>query len=263
MISKLRGIRFFLNKQAPAQVGFLVAGTQKGGTTALDAHLRTHPEICMSVEKEVHFFDRDEHFMAGTPDYARYHRAFDPRPEHRLLGEATPFYMYCHEASRRIWEYNRAMKLIVLLRNPIERAFSHWNMERDRGADSLSFGEAIRQETSRCREALPRQHRVYSYVDRGFYSEQLRRLWRFFPREQTLIARSEDLQTSPKATLDAICDFLDVAPLPDVEAKTVHQRPYAAPMQPEDRSYLQEVYRWEIPALEQLLGWDCAHWRTE
>jgi hypothetical protein len=261
MISKLRGLRVMTGKKVPVRVGFVIAGTQKGGTTALDAYLRTHPEICMAEEKEVHFFDRDEHFVA-VPDYDRYHRAFEVRPGQRLLGEATPFYMYCHEAPRRIWEYNPAMKIIMLLRNPIERAFSHWNMERDRGADPLPFGEAIRTEADRCREALPGQHRVFSYVDRGFYSEQIRRLWRFFPREQTFVARSEDLQAEPKAVLDAICDFLQVERLREVEAKSVHQRAYLAPMLPEDREYLREIYRWEIPALEQLLGWDCESWRS-
>ena len=72
------------------------------------------------------------------------------------------------------------MRLIVILRNPIERAYSHWAMEHRRGNDPLPFNLALEQEDARCREALPLQHRVFSYVDRGFYSAQLRRLWRFF-----------------------------------------------------------------------------------
>ena len=75
------------------------------------------------------------------------------------------------------------MRLIVILRNPIERAYSHWAMEHRRGNDQLPFALALEQEEARCREALPFQHRVFSYVDRGFYSAQLRRLWRFFGRE--------------------------------------------------------------------------------
>ncbi|MGB7755383.1 MAG: hypothetical protein WBL23_04905, partial [Salinisphaera sp.] len=97
-----------------------------------------------------------------------------------VFGEATPIYMYWHDAPRRMWEYNPNMKLIVVLRNPIDRAFSHWNMEKSRNAESLSFWDAIQNEEPRCKEALPYQHRTYSYVDRGFYLEQLRRLWRYF-----------------------------------------------------------------------------------
>ena len=90
------------------------------------------------------------------------------------------------------------MRLIVILRNPIERAYSHWAMEHQRGDDPLPFALALEQEEARCREALPFQHRVFSYVDRGFYSAQLRRLWRFFGREQVLVLTQEELRLSPR-----------------------------------------------------------------
>ena len=90
------------------------------------------------------------------------------------------------------------MRLIVMLRNPIERAYSHWAMEHRRGNDPLPFASALEQEEARCRGALPLQHRVFSYVDRGFYSAQLRRLWRFFGRDQVLVLRQEELRLDPK-----------------------------------------------------------------
>lgn len=169
------------NKPPAPKAGFLICGTQKGGTSALDHYLRAHPEIGMAREKEVHYFDNDSHFLNAAPDYAAYHAAFSPAPSHKILGEATPIYMYWHEAPRRIQEYNPEIKLIVLLRNPVQRAFSHWNMERARNLETLSFQDAIQNETGRCRTALPGQHRIFSYVDRGFYMAQLRRLWSFFP----------------------------------------------------------------------------------
>ncbi len=245
------------------QVDFLIAGTQKGGTTALDLYLRTHPELCMATRKEVHFFDRDDYFQGDAVDYSAYHSFFSPNASQRLLGEATPIYLYWHSAPRRIWAYNPRMKIIVILRNPIERAYSHWNMERDRDADFLPFWEAIQQERERCREALPQQHRVYSYVDRGFYTEQLRRLWRYFPPEQMLILRHEALRETPQPVLDQICDFLGVACSSVATTINAHSRPYATTMTERETAYLRWLFEYDIRALERMLGWDCSAWLAD
>ena len=169
----------------------------------------------------------------------------------RLLGDATPIYMYWEPTPQRIRRYNPAMKLIMLLRNPVTRAYSHWNMERARSSDPLPFEQAIRTETERCRDALPLQHRLYSYVDRGLYSEQIRRIWRHFPVEQTLVLKSEELQHTPDAALARITDFLGVARFPPVEPRNVHARPYQSPMSAEARRYLGEVFEFEIRSLER------------
>jgi hypothetical protein len=241
-------------------VDFLICGTQKGGTTALYHDLRQHPAVCMAGRKEVHFFDDEAAFAGGAPDYAAYHAAFSPTPAHRVTGEATPIYMYWHAAPRRIWEYNPAMKLVVVLRNPIERAYSHWNMETARQADDLPFAEAVRLETERCRAALPLQHRVHSYVDRGFYLEQLRRLWTYFPKTQVLVLRNESLRARPRQVLDEVCAFIGVPPLDTVAGTDVHSHTYAAPMGAEIRAQLRAVFEYDIKGLERALGWDCSDW---
>ena len=134
------------------KVDFIIAGTQKGGTSALDAYLRLDPQICLPHKvKEVHFFEADPLFDTGEPDYRLYHAFFKPRSWHRLVGEATPGYMYCEDVPRRIHAYNPDMKIILSLRNPIDRAFSHWNMNKKRGFEPLSFGDAIRGEEERTR----------------------------------------------------------------------------------------------------------------
>lgn len=168
-------------------VDFVIAGTQKGGTTALHSYLSDHPEICMADPKEVHFFDDDRNFSSGSPEYSKYHAFFSPENTHRLLGEATPSYMYWREAPKRLWEYNPKMKIIILLRNPIERAYSHWNMQRSRKTDQSTFWQAVNNEKTTCDRALLKQNRVFSYVDRGFYMEQLRRLWAYFPKDRVLV----------------------------------------------------------------------------
>jgi len=244
-------------------VNFIICGTQKGGTSALDAYLREHPHICMAEGKEAHFFDNEELFRDEMPDHSVYHSWFTPKPTDKLIGEATPIYMYWHNAPRRIWEYNPNMKLIVVLRNPIDRAYSHWNMERSIGAESLSFWEAIQNEQERCREALPEQHRVYSYIDRGFYLEQLRRLWLFFSKERVLILRNECLKDQPHEVLRDVCDFLEVDYFENIEAKNVHSRCYESIMSDRERRYLRFIFDHEIRGIERVLGWDCSNWLSE
>jgi hypothetical protein len=247
-------------RQPQPVVDFVVCGTQKGGTSALDAYLREHAEICMAEKKEVHFFDNDRYFSGRTPDYATYHSWFDPKPTHKLIGEATPIYMYWFDAPRRIWEYNPDMKIVVVLRNPMERAFSHWNMERSRGADDSTFWKAIQNERQSCREALPHQHRVFSYVDRGFYLEQLRRIWTYFPTEQVLVIKNEDLRNHPDSTLRELCGFLGVRQLGALKPKSVHSLEYKTAMSEREMAYLRDVYEFEIKALERALNWHCSDW---
>src|SRR5438128_3640412 len=117
----------------PPLVTFVIAGVQKGGTTALYEYLAEMGDVGLSRQKETHFFD-DETLDWARPDYARYHAMFDA-PEGRPCGEATPIYSYWPNALERIAAYNPAMKLILLLRDPVARAWSHWRMEYARGAE--------------------------------------------------------------------------------------------------------------------------------
>lgn len=244
-------------------VDFVICGAQKGGTSVLDVYLREHPEICMAERKEVHFFDAEPLFEKGVPDYSQYHSCFKPQAAHRLIGEATPIYMYWHNAPGRIWEYNPDMKLIAVLRNPIDRAYSHWNMERARNSETLSFWDAIQNEQQRCREALPYQHRVFSYVDRGFYSEQLRRLWFYFSRDNVLVLKNEHLRDQPNETLEKVCGFLGVDNFENINARDVHSLPYPSGMNDREKEYLRRLYEYEIKNIERVLGWDCSDWLAE
>jgi hypothetical protein len=260
LLNQARRILTFGERREVPMVNFLVCGTQKGGTTALHTYLRGHPEICVPDIKEAHFFDKEEHFASRRPDYSRYHDLFRPQPSHRILGETTPIYMYWHDAPRRIWEYNPRIRLVVLLRNPVERAFSHWNMERAMGRDRLSFWEAITTEVERCRGELPFQHRIFSYIDRGYYSEQLRRIWRYFPKSSVLVLRSEQLNRDPDESLRTICDFLGVGHVSCPGRLEVNARPKPAPMSDKEADYLRQQFQFEIKELERMLGWDCSDW---
>ncbi len=251
-------IRSYFTFSSP--IDFTVCGTQRGGTTALDSYLREHPEICMADRKEVHFFDDEKYFAKGKRGYAMYHAFFSPKKNHRIIGEATPDYMYWRPAPERMHNYNPQLKLIVLLRNPVARAYSNWNLERSRGRETWPFWEAITNEKDRCREAQPLQHRTYSYIDRGFYLRQLRRLWQYFPKENVLVLKSDLLKKQPADTLNQVCDFLQLPRLESVVEKRVHAYPYESPMSDRERNYLVSVFEQEIKDLEVELGWDCSDW---
>ena len=239
------------------RVDFVIGGTQKGGTSALDSFLRQHPEICMpTTRKELHFFDREEE----NSDYNAYHANFKPTPQQRVIGEASPIYMYWETAPYRIWKYNPKMKWILALRNPVERAFSAWNMETRRGKEKLSFTEAIANEPERCREALPLQHRVYSYVDRGFYTHQVRRLLNIFGRENVLVLLSEELRSEHQKTLRNVFEFLGVGSSFVPPEASVFEQEYSDKIDNQVRQRLIDIFQFDIKELEKLLGRDLSTW---
>jgi hypothetical protein len=244
-----------------AEVDFVIAGTQKGGTTTLDLYMRENAGVAMAARrKEVHFFDNEAHFSVPNPGYAAYHANFAPRMAGQLLGETTPIYMYWEPAAARMAKYNPALKIIVVLRNPILRAYSHWNMARLRQWEKLPFLEAVKAEPERARAAQPLQMKRFSYVDRGFYTRQLQRLWRRFPVAQTLVLRTEALQAKPDTTLARVAEFLHIAPFAHIRPKVAHVLPYEGPISADAWSYLADLYMEDIRELEGMLGWDCSSW---
>jgi hypothetical protein len=238
-------------------VDFVIGGTQKGGTSALDSFLRKHPEICMpTTRKELHFFDREKE----NTDYDAYHANFKPQPQHRAIGEASPIYMYWETAPDRIRNYNPKMKWILALRNPVERAFSAWNMETKRGKEKLPFAEAIEREAERCREALPLQHRVYSYVDRGFYAHQVRHLFDIFGKENVLVLLSEELRNEHQKTLRGVFEFLGVDSSFVPPEASVFEHEYTDKIDNQVRARLIDTFSSDIKELEKLLGRNLSAW---
>ncbi len=241
-------------------VNFIIAGAQKCGTTAVFNALSLHPDIGVSVPKEVHFFDNDALFSHPPVDYDQYHRHFRPDDCSRLRGEATPAYLYWQPCPARIKAYNPAIKLILILRNPVERAYSHWNMLTHKGRETLPFGEALRAEPARLRQADTGQSKPYSYMDRGFYACQLERYLSLFAREQILVLPYEELVADFGQVYRTLCDFLGLRAIDPPTCNTAYALPYTVPLDITNRQFLLEVFRDDITRLERLLGWDCSHW---
>jgi Sulfotransferase domain len=249
------------------RLDFIVAGAQKSGTTALHYFLRKHPQIALPDRQELHFFDDDEIFSRQPVDYELLHRHFRKRSV-RLLpvrlglaGEVTPSYLYWKPAMERIWNYNRQIKLVILLRNPSDRAFAHWNMQRFKDREPFDFLTALKEEPKRIAQPLTIESRRFAYVDRGFYSRQLERVFKFFPREQVHVVKFENFRDRKQETLDGIFEFLGVKSLPRVRDKDRNVVPYERRMTPKEQKYLSEVFSAEITKLEQMLGWDCSDWK--
>jgi hypothetical protein len=212
-------------------------------------------------KKELHFFDDDERFAHGVPDYEILHRRFAPARPGAIAGENTPNYLYWPTAMPRIHAYNPAIKLITILRNPIERAFSQWNMQRARGIEPLDFIPALQEEAKRLRELPPTEARRFAYLDRGRYASQLARVFRLFPKEQTLVLKYESFRARQREDLSDIFRFLGVKVPIRFRSVEAHHIPYARPLRLEERAFVSELMRDENAQLEQLLGWDCADWR--
>lgn len=245
------------------KVHFVVAGMQKSGTTTLHRLLAQHPHVHVAPIKGTHFFDTESHFAGDEIDYAAYHAFFSPTPSHRVIGEATPIYSFWEPSMRRIAAYNPWMKVIVVLRNPIERAYSHWNFLTGKRIEHLGFEEALAAEEERTRASLPLQSRHFSYVARGFYTPQLERIASLFPAEQRLVLRMEELIDPESTAMDRVWSLLGVERPPSTEPAHANRRGYASPMAPAVREKLREVFRAEIGSLERMLGWDLRDWLAD
>lgn len=242
------------------QLDFIVAGAQKCGTTALHYQLAKHPQIALPKKEELHFFD-DEEIFSGGVNYDQLHDGFAPTSRARVAGESTPIYLYWRPAMERIWNYRKGVKLVILLRDPVERAFSHWNMQRERGYETLDFLEAVNAEAQRQREAAPLQSRRFSYIGRGRYAEQLERVFEFFPRHLVKLVRFDDLRTDFASTINSIFSFIGVDPLRSIRNKKRNPIHYEREMTKAERAEVVRLFESDIAQLETLLGWNCSSWK--
>jgi len=245
---------------AGRRVDFVIGGVQKGGTTMLASILSTHPGIVIPEMKEPHWFDNDERFAHGRPPPGRYHALYGDPSAPRLWGDPTPTYWWWPTAPARIRDYHPGIRWILLLRDPASRAYSHWNMERKRGRETLGFREALAAEDERMRTATMHESRAYSYLSRGFYARQLARLWSLFPREQTLLLRSEWLRDDPGGTFLRAERFLGLPPAALPEYARSNPGDYESPLAAADRAALVATYAPDIRELERMTGWDLADW---
>jgi len=204
---------------------FLIIGFPKCGTTSLYEYLIQHPDIYPPIGKEIDYFDRlynrkNNWYKVRFP--TTFQKIFTAKflKRHFLTGEATPRYILHPHALHRIKKTVPNAKFIVLLRNPIDSAYSHYNMNEKNGYESLSFENAIKNEKNRIQgryEKMAKNQNYYSwdydlfsYLDQGIYVEKIKRWMEVFPKEQFLIIQSEEFLENPSIIYYEVLNFLNL-----------------------------------------------------
>lgn len=248
---------------------FLIIGAQRAGTTSLYRYLTRHPAVLPVVlTKGVHYFD------AAFDKGLSWYQAHFPLSAHaRLLahrlgvrirtGEASPYYVFHPLVAERVAEVLPDVRLILLLRDPVERAYSHYQHEVSRGFEHLPLAEALEAEEGRLAGERERMiadpayqsfaYQHHSYVSRGMYLEQILRWHELFPRNQLLILISEEFFADPTGTMERVLAFLDLPPwhVPGFPRYNAGRYP---PMEDAIRRHLERVFRRPNEDLARYLG---------
>lgn len=236
---------------------FLCIGAQKSGTTLLYEHLKEIDELFLPEQKELHFFDDDESYTKGSEWYFRH---FANAKSRQKKGEITPAYIFFEDVPYRIKKtLGDNVKFILLLRNPVDRAYSQYNMSLlTHKSEKLSFEQAIMYEQYRFKDY--RSSIDHSYVSRGFYSKQILNYFRYFNRSNFKFILYEDLVEDQNKYVNEILDFLGVSKKVNIENKVVFKNEYSL-MDESTKYILKKIYEEEIMLLENLLNIDLNVWR--
>lgn len=230
---------------------FMIIGAQKAGTTALSYFLAQHPDVVMAKGKEVHLFDAQDYSADWSQDKInqRYAAHFDGANPAALWGEATPIYLYRPEIIPELKRYNPALKLIVILRDPAERAISHYEMEAARSNEDLPLWQALWCEPKRLKqegEQLGHAHRCHSYVDRGLYAAQIDCVRHHFSDQQILILENNALKNQHAETLKKVFEFLAVDAGYHVSEESVFSGEYRHKDSSLYYSLIKKLLRWRF-----------------
>jgi len=248
---------------------FLILGGQRCGSTSLYDMVCGHPDVMAASHKEPHFFDnnnlRGEEFYRRLFPLRMHVRARERRSGRRAAtGEATTYYLSHPAVPARVRAMLPDVRLIAILRDPVDRAYSHYQLSVREGREPLSFEEALAAEPERLAGEEERllsdpayrgvAHRFHSYRSRGRYVDQLRRWWAEFPRDQLLVLRSEDMFAEPRAVYDTLVRFLGLDPDADRRTFAARNRVTYDEMRPETREELRRYYEQPNRELEAELG---------
>jgi len=202
-------------------------GAAKAGTTSLHAYLSVHPQVFMPVLKEPHYFADFEvapefdNFMPVVRNQSDYQALFNGSHGRVAIGEASPSYLCDAYAAERISSAIPSAKIIISLRNPVERAYSHYLMDFHRGTEKLPFKQALEFDAAR---PIKGWGQSAQYVELGLYARQVKAYLDWFGRERVMVILFEDLVRDTKGTMGQVAKFLAIDPdgFPDSVFSQVH-----------------------------------------
>ena len=239
---------------------FLIIGAQKCGTTSLYHYLVQHPQIVPALQKEVHFFDLN--FDKGLEWYQAQFQPLNSQ-NNLITGEASPYYIFHPLVPERVYQLFPKVKLIALLRNPVDRAISHYYHEVRLGYETMGLEDAIASEPIRLKGEIEKiiadgnyysfNHRHFTYLSRGIYIDQLQTWMKYFPKEQFLIIPSDDLFINPDRTLTKVFEFLGL-PAYQLTHYTKYNSGEYPPISQEIYQQLQAYFKPHNQKLETLLA---------
>lgn len=247
--------------------GFLIVGAQRCGTTSLFKTLSQHPAVLPAVyHKGVHYFDTAydrglDWYLGHFPTSRKAEAVRETMGVPGITGESSPYYMFHPQAPRRIARDLPDVRLLVLLRDPVERAYSAHAHERARGFETEPFERALELEAGRIAGQRDRmladpaynsehfQHNAY--VTRGQYVEQLEYLESIVGRDKLHVVDSDEFFAQPRPAFDAVCDFLGLPHWDDISFGK-HNARARSPMSPQLRARLEEHF---APYDERLAAW--------
>jgi hypothetical protein len=260
---------------------YLLIGAKRSGTTSMSRYLLEHPAVLplfpsadrfpMADDvKGVHFFDAAPPRSVAwyrswfAASWAR-NRAVARAGEPAVTGEATPYYLFHPRAAERAARVVPDARILVVLRDPVERAYSHWKEQRRNGVEPLDFDDALAAEPERLDGEEARiladpayrsvAHEHLSYVAHGEYAPQLARWLVHYPRDSMLVVRAEDFYERPQDVFDDVLAFLGLRPHA-LERPEVWNAAIESPMSDATRDRLRAHFRPHNRALAELLGRD-------
>jgi Sulfotransferase domain len=259
-----RRVEFKLRSRAACALpDAMIVGAMKSGTSSLHYYLTQHPQVIAPLRKEVHYFDLN--FRRGE---SWYRANFGREGQAGVNIDSSPYYLFHPRVPQRAHALVPDAKLVVLLRDPVRRAYSHYWHQRNKGRESLSFEDAIAAEPDRigrAHELLARgeiersdAHQYYSYLARGRYAEQLARWLQFYPRGQLLVLRFEDLARDPLPLTNEALAYLGLPPLGGARLEPRNTLKYP-PINPATAERLRDYFAPHDAALAGLLG-RSMHW---
>jgi len=187
---------------------FICPGAQKSATTTLHDILIQHPDIYLPQNKETHFFDKDKEYIKGVNFYKNEY--YSTVKEEKIIGDITPGYMFFEDSVKRIYNtLGDNIKIIFMLRNPIERAYSHYWMSYRRTYENQTFERAVELESDRLNKNYFNKNH-FSYIERGYYARQIKRFLEFFPKENMKFIIFNEFINNKNDSVKGILNFLNL-----------------------------------------------------